>query len=404
MRWPFRRYLRSSQVQPKAAVIEPDRILTLFLSNGKSLSFWKREGIFSREMALYQQFLRDDVFQRIQIFSYDPADRGMLKDLRETEPIFQRFDILAPAFLLAGVYGLLWGLVGPFAYRRALRRSLALKTNQISGSWAAVLAAVLTRRPLFLRMGYLQSRDYQRAGYRLRSMLARIAENIAYRRAQHVLVSATDVAKELEALPRTANKTVLTPTYVDVSLFWPKEEYHFEEALIAVSRFAPAKNLPNLLRACALADHDLVLVGAGEGETELRALAAELPIRVTFTGRIANEALAAKLREHSVYILPSIWEGLPKSLIEAMACGLIPLGTRTEGIVDLIRDGENGYLIEGTGPEAIAHTIKRAFAERNKQMGRRARATVEDVFSLERYAEREADLYKRIVLHGVRTH
>ncbi|HZG45335.1 MAG TPA: glycosyltransferase, partial [Allosphingosinicella sp.] len=84
---------------------------------------------------------------------------------------------------------------------------------------------------------------------------------------------------------------------------------------------------------------------------------------------------------------------LPKVMIEAMASGLVCIGTPISGIVDLIRDGENGYLTEGIEAEAIAETVRRAFEERDAGLGRRARAIVEEAFSLERYAAREAALY-----------
>lgn len=371
------------------------RVLTLFLSNGFSLLAWEREAILSREILLYLHFLREGAFDRIQIFSYDAGDRSYVKRLAEAEPLYERIDILAPPTgALTGVRAALWGLRGVVAHRRAIERSLALKTNQISGSWAALLAARLTGRPLVLRMGYLLSRRFRKNGHGLRARIAGMVEAAAFRAARHVLVTSREVAEALASDPATAEKIVLTPTYVDVSTFAPKQDYRFDEPLIWVGRMTPQKNPENLLHACKLAQRDIVLVGRGELEAKLRALAAGLPVEVTFAGLVPNDQLAAKLREHSVFILPSLHEGLPKVLIEAMASGLVCIGTRISGIEDLIEDGVNGYLVDGFEPEDIAAVIRRAYGERNAELGRRARATVEDAFSLERYAAREALLYK----------
>lgn len=371
------------------------RVLTLFLSNGFSLLAWEREAILSREILLYLHFLREGVFDRIQIFSYDAGDRSYVKRLAEAEPLYERIDILAPPTgALTGVRAALWGLRGVVAHRRAIERSLALKTNQISGSWAALLAARLTGRPLVLRMGYLLSRRFRKNGHGLRARIAGMVEAAAFRAARHVLVTSREVAEALASDPATAEKIVLTPTYVDVSTFAPKQDYRFDEPLIWVGRMTPQKNPENLLHACKLAQRDIVLVGRGELEAKLRALAAGLPVEVTFAGLVPNDQLAAKLREHSVFILPSLHEGLPKVLIEAMASGLVCIGTRISGIEDLIEDGVNGYLVDGFEPEDIAAVIRRAYGERNAELGRRARATVEDAFSLERYAAREALLYE----------
>ena len=371
------------------------RVLTLFLSNGFSLLAWEREAILSREILLYLHFLREGVFDRIQIFSYDAGDRSYVKRLAEAEPLYERIDILAPPTgALTGVRAALWGLRGVVANRRAIERSLALKTNQISGSWTALLAARLTGRPLVLRMGYLLSRRFRKNGHGLRALIAGMVEAAAFRAARHVLVTSREVAEALASDPATAEKTVLTPTYVDVSTFAPKQDYRFDEPLIWVGRMTPQKNPENLLSACKLAQRDIVRVGRGELEAKLRALVASLPVEVTFAGLVPNDQLAAKLREHSVFILPSLHEGLPKVLIEAMASGLVCIGTRISGIDDLIEDGVNGYLVDGFEPEAIAAVIRRAYGERNAELGRRARATVEDAFSLERYAAREALLYE----------
>jgi glycosyltransferase involved in cell wall biosynthesis len=204
------------------------------------------------------------------------------------------------------------------------------------------------------------------------------------------------VAGQLAADPVAGAKTVLTPTYVDVATFAAKQDHRFDEPMIYVGRLTAQKNLHALIRACGLARRPLVLVGVGEQETELKALAAEQPVTMAFAGLVPNEQLATRLREHSVFILPSHHEGLPKVLIEAMACGLVCIGTAIPGIVDLIRDGENGYLIDGFDAEAIAVGIERAYSDRKGALGRAARATVEDVFSLERYAAREAELYANV--------
>ena len=245
-------------------------------------------------------------------------------------------------------------------------------------------------------MGYLLSRNYRKSGYAIRAPLAAALEWVGFRAARQILVSSTDIAEILRAKPATRAKTVLTPTYVDVSTFAAKTDYRFDEPLVAVGRLARPKNLENLLLGASLAGRDVVLIGSGELEQRLREVAAGLPIRVTFAGQVPNEQLAAMLRAHSVFILPSLYEGLPKVLIEAMASGLICIGSRIPGITDLIEDGANGYLIHGFEPEAIAATIRRAFAERDPEIGRRARATVEDAFSLERYAAREAGIYASI--------
>jgi glycosyltransferase involved in cell wall biosynthesis len=245
-------------------------------------------------------------------------------------------------------------------------------------------------------MGYLLSRRLRRNGNRLGAELASAVERAACGAAERVLVTSKDAAGQLGADRAVAEKVVITPTYVDISAFTPKQHYDFSRPVITVGRLTPQKNLANLIRACAAVGCKLVLVGVGDDEQVLRALAAETGADVEFAGQIHNEMLAARLKENSIFVLPSLQEGLPKALIEAMACGLVCVGSDIPGIVDLIEDGRTGYLIPGFEAEQIAAVLRRAMAEQRSDIGRAARAFIEDSFSLECYAKREAAIYADI--------
>jgi glycosyltransferase involved in cell wall biosynthesis len=363
------------------------RVLTLFLTSGKSLVWWESEGVFSREILLYLEFLRSDAFDRVQIFSYDARDRAFVAERIATEPLFARVDVLAPK---SGKGGAGWGVRGVMAHRAAIARSAVLKTNQISGAWAAILAAKLTGRPLVLRMGYVLSRRFALNGQKAKAAVAAAVERVGCAVAARIVVTSQDAADRFSADPSVASKVRLMPTYVDVDTFTARGALDFDAPLIAVGRMRPQKNLPALFRACALAGVDLVLVGKGEQESALRALAATLPVTINFAGTLDNVALAHKLGEHSIFILPSLHEGLPKVLIEAMASGLVCVASRIPGITDLIEDGINGYLIDGFDADAIAAAIRRAQSERNAALGLAARAKVEARFGLKTYAAAEA--------------
>lgn len=373
------------------------RRLTLFLSHGKSLGWWRESGILSRELLLYLHFLRTGVFDEVGVFSYDAADRQLVADMARQDPACARLTVLAPPMGRAsGLAAMVWALFGPLLHRRRLRESLALKTNQINSGLAPFVGVLLSGRPLVFRFGYLLSRNYAKAGGGARVLMARAMEWLGYRTAHRIVVSATDIAQMLQTDPVTAHKTVLAPTYVDVSAFRAKTEYRFDEPVVAVGRFSKPKNLANLIRGAELAGRDLILFGAGPLETELRALAETVSIRVIFAGQVANEELPRRLRSHTVYAIPSLYEGLPKALVEAMACGMICVGSDVPGVRDLIEDGRTGYLIQGFEPQDIADALTRAFEARDEAVGRAARARVADVFSLERYAAREAEIYQSI--------
>jgi glycosyltransferase involved in cell wall biosynthesis len=369
------------------------RILTLFLSAGKSLRFWQREGLFSREILIYRELLKAGAFDRIQVFSYDADDRAALRELAATDPLYEKFDVIAPA---QGRAGKAWALTGVLANRGRIAQSAALKTNQITGSAPAILAARLTGVPLVLRLGYVLSRRFSMNGQGLKAAVARAIEAAGARTAARIVVTSEAAAGHFRDSHAVGDKVRLLPTYVDTGAFAPAQVSSAEGDAIAVARFSPQKNLPALLRACALAGVPLTLVGKGEGEAELRSIAETSAVPVTFAGSIDNAALPDLLGRHGLFLLPSLHEGLPKVLIEAMAAGLTCIGSNIPGITDLIEDGVTGYLIDGFSPEDIAATIRRARERDDPEIGVRGRARIEAKFGLPVYLANEIAVFREV--------
>lgn len=103
-------------------------------------------------------------------------------------------------------------------------------------------------------------------------------------------------------------------------------------------------------------DFEYHLAGSGDDET-LRDLAVKLSVKdqVIFEGRLAHERMFAWLDEMDLYIQPSLQEGLPRAVMEAMSRGLPALGARTGGIPELL--GEN-YIFPRKDVEAIARILQ----------------------------------------------
>jgi glycosyltransferase involved in cell wall biosynthesis len=123
----------------------------------------------------------------------------------------------------------------------------------------------------------------------------------------------------------------------------------------------------------------LLLVGSGEGqalsvESDLReqVARADLAARVVFAGRV--DAVEDYLRACDIFAFPSVYEALGISLVEAAACGLPAVGSRTGGIVDVIEDGESGFLVAPADREALAAALERLLGDEalRRRMGRRA--------------------------------
>ena len=132
-----------------------------------------------------------------------------------------------------------------------------------------------------------------------------------------------------------------------------------------------------------------LIIGTGELDQALRDRAAELGLDdcVLFTGmRTDVPRLVAAL---DVFVMPSLWEGLPIALLEAMASSRAVLCTRVGGIPDVVQDGVNGVLIDAGDVEALREGIESLLAQpqHRAELGREARATVIERFDITRTAK-----------------
>jgi len=171
--------------------------------------------------------------------------------------------------------------------------------------------------------------------------------------------------------------------------------------LITVGRLAPAKNYETLLRSVAVArervpDIALWLVGDGEEAASLRQLATELGITgiVQFCGERTD--VGNWLRRADVFVLSSISEGLPISILEAMAAGLPAIVTDVGGMPEVVRLSEAGTTVPARNVETLAAAIVE-FAGRRDQlqaMGERAHSCYRQHFTPERMADQYLALYR----------
>ncbi|HET8578264.1 MAG TPA: glycosyltransferase [Methylomirabilota bacterium] len=172
-------------------------------------------------------------------------------------------------------------------------------------------------------------------------------------------------------------------------------------ALVAgtIARFDPVKGLEVLLDAFARLpgpDARLLIVGDGPRAGRLRARARELGIerRVVFGGVVPEAARC--LPAVDLYVSASRGEGLPLSLLEAMACGVPIVATRVAGHIDAVEDGVTGLLVPVDDPAALASAMAALLADpaRRARLGAAGRRRVEERFSVERMTDELAALYR----------
>ena len=150
--------------------------------------------------------------------------------------------------------------------------------------------------------------------------------------------------------------------------------------------------------AAAIPDLKVLLVGDGRLRGDLEGQVQELGLQqvVHFLG--TRRDLARLYRAMDVFVLPSLWEGLPLVLLKAMAAGLPVIATRVSGVEEVIRDGVNGRLVPPGQAEALAQAVLELAAQPSllARWGQAARETVVQNYSLEAMLARLETLYMEL--------
>lgn len=140
--------------------------------------------------------------------------------------------------------------------------------------------------------------------------------------------------------------------------------------VVTVARLSPEKGLPFLIDAIKIARHavpdaELVIVGGGALEAELKAFTKEQSLQevVHFLGAKPNVEAMTEVARSGVFVLPSLGEGLGIVLLEAQALGVPVIGTNVGGIPDVIENGATGLLAPPSDPQALADAIVRILTD-----------------------------------------
>ncbi|MFC1967374.1 glycosyltransferase family 4 protein [Chloroflexota bacterium] len=365
-----------------------EKTLALFFTCGVSLKTWHDVGMIDREVAVYNRL--SEYFKRIYFFTY--GDEG---DLEYGSFLADNITVIPKKIFKND---LLYSVKLPGIHYNILRRADILKTNQMYGAWSAALARLLWRKKLVVRSGYTWSIFFRNEfPGSLKQPFVNGVERFAYRLADAAVNSSRGDYDYVEERyhPR---RHWLIPNYVDTDVFKPLGGDKKTGSICCIGRLTAVKNLASLLEALRGLPYNVDIIGSGDQEAELKRLAADNNVKASFPGNIPNRDLPGIISEHALYVLPSLWEGMPKTLLEAMACGAAVLGANVAGIREVIKDGENGLLC-GTDPSSIRKAVIRVMEDEplRKKLGGNARKTIEEGYSLTKVVEQELELYEELL-------
>lgn len=289
--------------------------------------------------------------------------------------------------VLRSLYGFFF-LFGILAKVKAIQKEFdfdcIFATWAYPDGFASALLATILKKPLVIKVHGSDINLHTKAFIRKRLI------KYALNRSCKVIAVTEALKKSMIDLGIPASKIDVIQNGVDSKLFKPMDMNECRKKLnigrnrkviLFAGNFVPVKGVKYLLEAFAsLCEKkyplSLILIGDGPEEKLLKERCKTLAIddTVKFIGRKAHDEMPEWINSADILCLPSINEGCPNVVLEALSCGKPVVATRVGGLLEIVDSEEVGVLVEPVNPGKLSDALNKALGERWNYAGIRSRA------------------------------
>ncbi|MHC4870712.1 MAG: glycosyltransferase family 4 protein [Planctomycetota bacterium] len=369
--------------------------LALYFTRDVGIEIWQRDGLYSREVEYYKHLIEHNVTP--VFFTYDK--------------IFSNLQGCLPAGITAQrIYAnifkrnFLYNTVSNFQLKSTLNDIDIIRTNQFRGAREALNSAEKFKKPLILRGGYIYSRFARWQGKP--QNIIKSAEEEERNAAQYssaVIVTTENMKKYItESYKIDSSKIhVIGNTIPDV--FFASADIARKDKrlcdVISIGRHHPQKDYGLLLESLkGIPELRLKIIGSGPDLSRNKRKAEKLTLQTEFIESIENFKIPEILSAADIFIMTSLYEGHPKSLLEAMAAGCACIVTEGPGVNDEIRNKINGIVVPRDS-DALHEAVKllKDDFELRQTLGRNASEYIKDRYAIDVTIPTEIDIYQKIL-------
>lgn len=295
---------------------------------------------------------------------------------------------------------------GIFSFKSALKE-IVIKTPidlvHIHGRVGALLTTFINCKHPFVYSLHDQS-PWNDLYPKLEGLIRRVAytniEARVARRVDYVIAVSKQVRWELiKRWGIPPEKVTFISNGVDMEAFKPSVKK--DPIILFVGKLTRRKGVEYLIRAyaeVASEDYRLFIVGDGEERSRLEKLVGTLNLQrnVKFLGYISRGNLEALYARARIYVLPSMAEGFPLSLLEAIASGCAVVATNVSGVSDVVNN-ENGFIVEPGSVDALAEKLSLLIEDQKttEYMGSIGRKSISKQYSWGSIASKTFSVYER---------
>lgn len=320
--------------------------VAVFFTWNYALTTWSESGTLSRELKFFQKIENENDVS-FSFFTYGNNQDSKLAfeyKLQEVHPIYS-----SAKYYKNKILRILSSFYLPVKFKEKIENVDLLFQNQLLGCWIPILIKKIYKKPLVIRTGYdmLDFAKQDKKSYFV-IFLYKILTNFAVKNCNYFTVtSKNDFNRFVSNYPKYKEKFLLRPNWVEVNDLTEFTERHSNRVL-AVGRLVSQKNFSYLISEFENVKKDWVLdiVGTGPDVEKLSGQAKKQNVSINLIGNLKNEELLKLYQKYKYFISTSLFEGNPKSLLEAMGSGCIVIGSNINNHSEIISNNTNGYLFE----------------------------------------------------------
>ena len=369
---------------------KPKRII-LFFSNQISLKIWKQTGIYDREIKFYKT-LKKKGYEILFVTHGDKSDYKYQNDLGGIKilPLFENIKKTESIF-----YNFILGIISLLRNKKKLYNYDIIKTNQIYGGHLALICKFLINRDLIVRSGYepylfstiTKKNIIKKVLYFLNSL-------ILYKLSNKIITTSFNLKKYISRNFFIDKKKIkINPNYIDTKLFRPIKIKKSNKILMN-GRLSKEKNYTFLFELLKKEKFKIDIIGDGPEKKNLKKMINKNKLHVKFLGKFPNNKLAKIYNRYNFFLMFSKVEGNPKTLLEAMACEMLVIGSNVEGVKNIIKNNINGFIVNLEKKSLISRLNKvHKFNKKFNNIRRSARNLILEKNSLESSINREVKIY-----------
>jgi glycosyltransferase involved in cell wall biosynthesis len=365
----------------------------IILTTGMSLRKWQQLGIFSREIKYYHELSKISLPLTFISYSEDLIDeKSLLED-------YENLDVIAVKRIFSNYkFKDLFSSIFPIIFLNFNFTPVFVRTNQFNGSWAGLILKLRYKIPLITRCGYIYSEHFSNTNKIIfKNYFVRLIEKLILKNSNHIIVTYS-YARDLFVKNYNINKNKITiiGNSIDTNLFkHNNSEKKFD--IITIAKHTEQKNLINLCRAIISTNYSLLIIGKSNATITNKLIELNNG-NIFFKENINNSDLPELLNSAKIFILPSLYEGNPKALLEAMSCGLPCIVSNIKEHKEFIIDEFNG-LFCNLDDSSIKSSIKKLYNDSNlkEKLSINARKTILNRYSLNTNAKIEKNIIQNTI-------